>query len=199
MKKIFTLAGILLIVAGLLGLGITYRALKLQRHLHDKLAGARIVLSQSGAEDEEHFTAPGPGLYTVHLATLTPVRQARRGGVAFGGMVEYSIADTAGRIRYLSRILPGSMAALVPDTATLLILDTIYIPEAGAPMQLRARVMAPDSNFAHTRSELFLMPPGDPGFDGYVRSQSAWMAAMGLTMVAGFCIMVLGGRARRTP
>lgn len=194
--------GIVMMMTGVAGTGITFRDMRLERHLHDAVSVVRFSLAASAKNESRPFSLAKEGVYTLHVAT-TPIASSPRSekstsSLLFRGKVHYAIVDTNGRTRHSGSVDSGATMIVSVGTPVWSALDTLYIPlNAGERFRLHADVSGADSSFRSTSSQIILMPPGVEEIAGSVRSGAYILAGMGLLIIGGFCLTFFGGHLRR--
>lgn len=194
--------GIVMMMTGVAGTGITFRDMRLERHLHDAVSVVRFSLAASAKNESRPFSLAKEGIYTLHVATIpiaSPPRSEKGpSSLPFHGNVQYAIVDTNGRTRHAGSVESGATMSISAGTRVWSALDTLYIPlNSGERFQLHADVTRIDSSFRSTLSEIILMPPDVEEIAGLVRSGAYILAGMGLLIIGGFCLTLFGGHLRK--
>jgi hypothetical protein len=202
------LAGIFAMIGGMIGAGMIYREIRLQRHLHDRLCGIKLKLSEPSNLQNEEFSVYENGTYTLYLSTINPmttqsaIDTVGKKMLLYRGIFEIRISDPSGR-RVYAKQLNGDTFSRAPEydqtserssTVTWTELDTVSLErQAEGHFSLAASVLTADNNFSHTLSEVVLMPPQGYDLGEYIQRQSMKLLGMGVLMISGFCAIVLSG------
>ena len=190
-------------MGGMAGAGITFREMRLQRHLHDRLVGVPLKLSEESDWHHAPFSVYEEGTHILYLATTNTlgkksVVDSTRTMVRYQGGFYIALSDSHNRTLYSNHFDGNTMSLTVPVTTSWITLDSIRLRvNDGEQLRLGVSNNFPDTAFSHTFSEIVLMPPNADEITGYLRGMSYALVGMGAITFIGFCVTLYGGRMRR--
>jgi len=198
--KLLFVLGIAMLLFGMVSAGVTFKEMRRQRHLHDRLCGVKLRLSEQSNWQTGLFAIYERGSHTLYLSTLNaqgkPLTIDTMNTIysEHNGEIEARIINPQNTMIWSKQIL----LPLLHVQAGWSFLDSINISHVlEGEWKLEVRVTQPDVSNAKLFSELVLMPPQILNIGSYIHEQSLTLIFMGALMFTGFCTIVLGGYLQR--
>jgi len=209
LRKIVLGAGILLLVVGVGGAGLTYRDIRTENLLHANMATIRIPFTDTLAAVPTGFLPYREGLYTIYLTVAVsdttdlvpaygcPPDSVLTTLVNYRGVVDILISDPDDRVVLKRSISGGAAPTNVNRENGWILVDTLSISPGDLQWTLGTHVRRDDSPPPSCGVEVFLLPPQHYDIGTYLADGIMLLVGFGGCMLIGFVMIVLAGRARR--
>jgi hypothetical protein len=201
--------GILLLVAGVAGSGLTYRDIRTENLLHAKMAPILIPFADTPASASANFLPYRGGVYSIYISGQDPEGGAPppAAGCApeslpaslrdYEGVVDILVRDPRGDIVINRRISPGEAFPMVKDSHGWISVDTLSLGTDERQWTLGVSVRPEGSPRPECGMSLFILPPQRYDIGAYLADGIVRLVAFGACMFIGFALIVFSGRARR--
>jgi hypothetical protein len=198
--RFLTTLGIILMLAGIIGAGVTYRDMATENLLHAKTGIVTLKLSDTSDWKTEKFSLYQSG---NHLLVLTTVNNFSMPYIAdtlpepsgrFHGKIEVRISQPSGAM-LLNKVYSGNTLSLnVPYNMSWSVLDTLHIGEPfEGTWSIKARVGSADTAFSRTTSEVFIFPPQKYDIGWYLYDKTFQLMGFALLILIGFILLFVSG------
>ncbi len=208
--------GIICLVGGTIGAGLTYRSMRTENLVHARTEDLAVPFADSAVSVSARFQPYAAGLHLIYLASGPAPgtgsgagRNARSGRdcpdetfsrdlTLLDGIIDITVADAGAQVLLSRSVGPGDAAQFPRDRNGWVLVDSVMIPATrDSAWTLGLSYCPGTSGTPSCPWVVFLLPPQELEIGGFLGDRVKLLLSFGGLMVAGFFLIVTGGRQRK--
>lgn len=197
--------GVILMAAGIVFAGITYREMRTERILHETVRLCKSDLSRISDWHSEALPIYQSGKYALWLSADDPSGRSPNGNhteeahlqrpaVRYFGKAELVVEKPSGEIALRTSVGPSTKGTAATNRTVRFPIDSFdAVFVSSGHWTLSMRIVEEDPQFMGILANVVVIPPHADEFIPYVQRESYKLFGSGLLVVFGFTAAIFGG------